>query len=396
MKNVSLSVAIVGTGPAALMAADVLSSSTHRVSIFEKRKSLGRKLLIAGSSGLNITNDLPVEEFARHYSGPPELWQHALKGFTPQDWIQFIEKLGSPTFKGTSGRYFVEDMKASGVLKKWKSRLDERGVQFYFDSECVDFEVLSESKKISLTFQNGKNDRFDAIFFALGGGSYETKEDPLRWPEVFKRKGIAFEKFTPSNVGLKVDWSKEFLKEAEGKPLKNILLTSKKGSRRGELVITSYGIEGTPVYFVGQEGNVQIDLKPDLSLEQLISKCRAVRENLSPMRRVKKQLNLSDAALALLFHEADHDSKNAIETLCRMIKSFPITLTGKQPLAEAISSAGGLSLNEIDSSFMFKRFPGVFAGGEMLDWDAPTGGFLIQGCISQGKAIGNSILRFLA
>ncbi len=391
----SQSIAIIGTGPAALMTADVLSQSTHRVSIFEKRKGLGRKLLIAGSSGLNITNDLPVEEFKRHYSGPPELWNQVLGGFSPQDWIQFIETLGSPTFKGTSGRYFVQDMKASGLLQKWKQRLDQRKVEFYFDHECVDFETSHTSPRITLSFEGGKKMQFDAVYFALGGGSYEPKEDPLRWPALFIRKEIDFSPFTPSNVGFRVDWKANFLKEAEGLPIKNIELSSPRGVRRGEIVITNYGMEGTPVYFVGQTGEVRLDLKPDLSIGQMIAKCRSVRENLSPIRRVKRQLNLSEAALALLFHEAPQSCLGDLEKLCQLIKSFPLLFIGKQPLVEAISSAGGINLNEINTKFMLKKFPGIFIGGEMLDWDAPTGGFLIQGCVSQGFAVGSSILSYL-
>ena len=395
------SIAIIGTGPSALMMADVLSQSSHRVCVFEKRKSIGRKLLIAGSSGLNITNDLPPSEFVSHYANclePGETgpnWDSILKQFSPQNWIQFLEGLGISTFKGTSGRYFVQEMKASGLLKKWKDRLDQRKVEFYFDHECVAFTHSLESQNISLTFQNEQKMAFDAVCFALGGGSYEPKEEHLRWPALFIRNQIGFSPFTPSNVGFQVHWKQKFLKEAEGLPLKNIELSSPKGKRRGEVIVTNYGLEGTPVYFAGCEGEVRLDLKPDLSLDQLISKCRAVRENLSPLRRAKKQLNLSEATLALLFHEAPPNSLNQIESLCHTMKSFPLKFSGKRPLVEAISSAGGISLSEISQNFMLKRYPGIFVGGEMLNWDAPTGGFLIQGCISQGFSIGQSTLNYL-
>lgn len=393
------SIAIIGTGPAALMIADVISRSHHRVCIFEKRKGIGRKLLIAGSSGLNITNDLPLSEFASHYTqGPPAKnsglnWERILKDFSPQDWINFLENQGIATFKGTSGRYFVKDMKASGLLKNWRDQLEQRKVEFYLDHECVAFDHSRDST--ILTFQSGQKTSFDIVCFGLGGGSYEPKEEPLRWPNLFTRNEICFVPFTPSNVGFQVHWKPNFLKEAEGKPLKNVQLSSSKGRRRGEIIITAYGIEGTPVYFAGHEGTVTIDLKPDLSLQQLISKCASIRENLAPLRRAKKQLNLSEAALALLFHEAPPQALDRIDSLCGLIKAFPLNLVGRQPLTEAISAAGGISLDEITQDFMLKRYPGIFVGGEMLNWDAPTGGFLIQGCISQGFTIGKSVLHYI-
>jgi predicted flavoprotein YhiN len=233
------------------------------------------------------------------------------------------------------------------------------------------------------------------LCFCLGGGSYEPHEVPLRWPQLFIRKGLGFEPITPSNVGYQVDWSPAFLKECEGQPLKNIRLTSGKGSRLGDLVITRYGLEGTPVYSLGERGEVRIDLKPDLSAEQIVAKCKAVKENLSPMRRVKKQLALCPAALGLLFHFTPKECATDLNRLVHYLKNFPIHFRESQSLEEAISSAGGLRMTELNDDLMLLKFPGVFAAGEMLDWDAPTGGFLIQGCVSQGYRAGQGILRFL-
>lgn len=389
------SVAIVGTGPAGLMTADVVSGAGHSVSIFEKRKGAARKLLIAGSSGLNVTNSLPPAEFARHYSGPPDFWARILGDFSPQDWIHFIESLGIGTFKGTSGRYFVEDMKAPKFLQAWTQRLRARGVEFHFDRECVNFAHDESSGKWRLQFADSSTTEFDAVCFCLGGGSYEPSENPLRWPAMFITKGVGFTEFTSSNAGFQIAWTEAFLKEAEGLPLKNITLTTRKGRRQGDAVITKYGMEGTPVYAVGVSGAATLDLKPDLSVEQILVKCRTVKENLSPIRRVKKQLKLSPAALALLFHFTPEPVLKDLERLARHIKEFPLELLGARPLAEAISSAGGLHLSELDEKLMLGKFPGIFAAGEMLDWDAPTGGFLIQACVSQGSSAGKGILRFL-
>lgn len=388
-------VAIIGSGPAALMAAEVISGAGHAVSIFEKRKGPARKLLIAGSSGLNITNNLPMAEFLRHYTGPVDLWKRVLSTFSPQHWIRFIEDLGLETFLGTSGRYFVRDMKASRLLQTWLARLGQRGVSFFYDDECENFSQMGEFQKISLDFSQSRGVQVDAACFCLGGGSYEPKEIPLRWPILFKNKGLELEVFTPSNVGYCVHWSPAFLKEAEGLPLKNIQFTSSRGTRKGDLVITRYGIEGTPVYFAGEVGEIEIDLKPDLSLEQILIKCRAVKENLSPIRRVSKQLNLCPAALALLFHMGDKAILKDLTLLAQTLKHFKVLLHGTQSLAESISSQGGLQFSELDSNFMLFKYPGIFAAGEMLNWDAPTGGFLIQACVSQGFAMGLGVLGYL-
>lgn len=328
---------------------------------------------------------------------PEGFWRRTLDGFTPADWIAWIEALGISTFEGTSGRYFVENMKASRLLQAWTRRLESRGVRFELGRECTDFEPASGGGKPALWFGEERRE-FDAIGFALGGGSYEPAEDPLRWPEMFRRRGVGFSEFESSNVGYHVGWSEAFLKEAEGLPLKRVVLKSSRGSRAGELVVTQYGLEGTPVYFVGTRGGAKLDLKPDLSFDQVLQRLQAVRENLSPIRRIKKQLKLDSAALALIFHHAPQGvlQKGELAAVARLIKEFPIELLEPRPLAEAISSSGGIRMNELDQHMMLSRLPGVFAAGEMLDWDAPTGGFLIQGCVATGVAMGRGMLGYLS
>ncbi|MEO5968328.1 MAG: TIGR03862 family flavoprotein [Bdellovibrionia bacterium] len=393
------SVAVIGSGPAALMAADVISGAGHQVTVFEKKKGPGRKLLIAGSSGLNITNSLPHSEFLKNYTGPPEIWKSLLADFSPQNWIGFIESLGLSTFEGTSGRYFVKEMKASKLLRAWIERLNGRGVEFLYSHELSGFNrdtgADNPPSKWQLNFSTGSPGTFDAICFCLGGGSYEPNEVPLRWPNAFISKNIGFDPFIPSNVGYQVEWSDKFLTECEGQPLKNVRLISSRGSRLGDVIVTRYGLEGTPVYFVGQPGVVRIDLKPDLSVEQILSKCRSVKENLSPMRRIKKQLSLCPASLGLLFHFTPKNVADDLNRLVSHLKNFPLQFLGSQSLDEAISSAGGLHMTELTADLMLIKYPGVFAAGEMLNWDAPTGGFLIQACVSQGYRAGQGILRYL-
>jgi uncharacterized flavoprotein (TIGR03862 family) len=377
------------------MAAEVVSRAGHSVTLFEKRKAPGRKLLIAGSSGLNITNHLPISELSQHYTGSHGFWRNLFEQFSPQDWIHFIESLGIETFLGTSGRYFVKEMKASKFLRAWLNHLNERNVRFFMNHELVDFNLDPSSSRVILQFTPDQKFEFDALCLCLGGGSYESSEVPLRWPQLLLKKNLGFTDFTPSNVGYRVDWKAEFLKEAEGLPLKNIELTSSRGVRKGDGVITSYGLEGTPVYFVGEPGVVFLDLKPDLTESQILSKCRAVKENYSPFRRIKKQLNLCPAALALIFHHTPANLFKDLQLLVKRIKKFPISFQGSQALTESISSAGGLHLDELNPNWMLKKYPGVFAAGEMLDWDAPTGGFLIQASVSQGYSAGQGILNYL-
>jgi uncharacterized flavoprotein (TIGR03862 family) len=376
------------------MAADILSSAGIAVSVFEKRKSAARKLIIAGSSGLNVTYAMPRDQFSQKYSGPKQFWKNAFNQFSPQDWLDFISKLGIKTFKGTSSRYFVEGMKANPLVSIWKKRLTEKKVKWHFNYEVVNFNNLSNGN-CQLFFKDDSKLVFDAVIFCLGGASWEPAKDPVQWPQMFTDKKLGFTQFSPSNVGYNVPFSSDFLKEAEGLPLKNVILKTSRGTARGDIVITSYGIEGTPVYSAGIEGEALIDLKPDLSAKHIVEKLSKTKENLAPIRKCQKLLKLSPAALALLYHETPKLELKDLNSLVRKIKAFPLRLESKQGLEWAISSAGGLQLKELDTHFMLKKFPGIFAAGEMLDWDTVTGGFLIQGCVSQGFCAGKGVLSYL-
>ncbi len=375
--------AIYGSGPAGLMAATVLAEAGVPVTLFERRPSYGRKLLIAGSSGLNVSHHCELDTFISHYRGfPDEVWRRFFSVLSPTDWIGFIEKLGLETFVGTSDRYFVKEMKASGLLRAWRAHLEKLGVSFVPGHEWNGFQP---------------NEGFDVTGLFLGGGSWE--DVPPAWPGRMRESGVRVLDFYPANVGFEVAWKAEFLKEAEGQPLKNIILKNRAGSKAGELVVTRYGLEGTPIYFLGQVGLAHVDLKPSLSEAEILVRLQDVRENLSPIRRVKKHLSLGDAAMALLFHHTDEKTRNDLQALVSRIKMFPVELLRPRPLIEAISSTGGVDLNEVSIEFgnelALKRFPSVFAGGEMLDWSAPTGGFLIQGAVTQGAVAGQSMLNYL-
>lgn len=374
------------------MAADVLSMAGHSVSLFEKRKGPGRKLLVAGSSGLNISNAIGPKEFVRQYrGGTEEFWAQLFKIFSVRDWLSFIEKeLHQKTFLGSSGHYFVEGMRASRLLRAWIHRLANQGVNFFYHHELIDFEVTSQGVRLDF---KAKVIEYDAVGLALGGGSWEASLP--EWPQMFLGKGIGFESWRPSNVGYQVAWPKGVLQEAEGLPLKNVVLSVGSQKKQGDLVITRYGIEGAPIYHLGKTGTALIDLEPNLTEAQILKKCDAVKENHSAIRRVFKKLSLCPATKAVLFHGVPPEKKQNLQELVKWIKAFPVELLGPQPLSEAISSAGGITFESFGSDLMLKKYPGVFVAGEMLAWDVPTGGFLIQGSASQGFLMGKSIEQFL-
>ncbi|MBL7714302.1 MAG: TIGR03862 family flavoprotein [Bdellovibrionales bacterium] len=393
MRN-PIQIAIVGSGPAGLMAADHLSESLSQsaeIHLFEKRKGLGRKLLIAGSSGLNVSNDFPIVEWPKFFEGSWN-WSKLFSDFGTDAWLSQIHGLGFETFLGTSGRFFLKEMKASLFLKAWTSRLEKAGVTIHTDHDFQAFQ--KQDSKTRLDFKNGTHFVSDQTVFALGGGSWND-EEALIWPKAFQDHGIAFHDFTPANAGYEIDWPKAFLDEADRKPLKNIQLTTALGTKAGEILITSYGIEGTPVYFYGTPGLATLDLKPGLSEREVMAKLNQGKENFSLIRRAQKFLNLGDAAQALVFHLGFADPKRAPKTpeaLATLIKKFPLTLKGPRPLSESISSRGGISLSELNPDFELIKFPGIFLAGEMLDWSAPTGGFLIQASAAQGYSCAQAMI----
>ncbi len=388
-------IAILGTGPAALMAATQLANNGCSVHIFEKNPGPSRKLLIAGGSGLNISNSLPAAEFAAQYQGAGIDWVNLFRQFSVADWLAFVHSLQLETFEGTSGRYFVREMKASGLVSAWIADLKAKGVTLHYRAEWSDLE-RPDRECYRLSFTNGSGFDADAVLLAVGGASWLPEGEALQWPGILENHGIRVSPFEPVNCGYNIGWKTEFSDEVRRAPLKNIVFTSDKGSRKGDILITEYGIEGTPVYACGGTGLCHIDLKPDLSETLVLEKLRRVRENLSPLRRAKRSLALSEAAVALLYHHSPAKATATNEGLAKLIKAFPLELLAPRPLTEAISSSGGVRLDELTPGFELRRLPGVFAVGEMLDWSAPTGGFLIQACVSQGAVAGRAIAQRLA
>ena len=385
-------IAIIGAGPAGLKAAEVAISAGAQVSVFDSKPSAGRKFLIAGKSGLNLTHDEPWERFLEKYNGhelPTSLWNNILTNFDNQSLRQWASNLGIKTFVASSGKVFPEKMKAAPLLKRWIDQLRSSGVNFNFRNHFIDFQHTDRNIKINFSTPDGPSEQsFDKLIFALGGGSWKETGSTGDWVKIFQAHHIKTSPLTSSNCGWEVDWHTDFIQENEGLPLKNINVKASSESRHGELVITRYGLEGGPIYRLGpairklSKPEITIDFKPSHSEEQLIAKMESAKRNL--IHEAKLRWKLNPATHSLLQNQFRNSESFQTEDLAKSIKNFPITLTKPRPIDEVISSAGGIQWSELDDNLMLKKFPGIYCAGEMLDWDAPTGGYLLQACFATG------------
>jgi uncharacterized flavoprotein (TIGR03862 family) len=382
---------ILGTGPAALTAATFLTRAGIRPVLFERRPSPGWKLLVAGSSGLNVTYDGPEEELASHYSARRNEIGHCLQRFPRSAWLQLLTELGEEPYVGSSRRYFLRSRTAASLLKSWTARLEEAGATFHYGEELAGIVPGGAGTPLTLRFASGREETAQAALLALGGGSWE--EEPPKWPAMLKSLGLEGSRLEPSNAGFSFSAPPGFFEKAEGKPVKGLVLTTARGARQGELMITKYGLEGTPVYTVGCPGPATLDLKPDLTEEKLAQRLAAGKGAM--MSRLEHAAKLSPGALLLLKALAYPHDFETPTTAARAIKALPIELLEPRPLSESISARGGLSWNELSKDLEVKKIPGLFAAGEMVDWDAPTGGFLIQASVSMGFVAAEGIQAFL-
>lgn len=371
--------AIIGAGPAGLFAAEILSAAGCAVTVYDRKPSAARKFLMAGRGGLNLTHSEDIDTFVTRYGAAQRFMEPLIRAFTPADLRAWCEGLGQETFIGSSGRVFPKTMKASPLLRAWLARLAEQGVKFQFGMTWT-----------------GNAMAADATLLALGGASWPGLGSDGSWQNVLKDKHVPVVPFAPSNGGFAVAWSDYMKQKFAGTPLKNIRLTHDGHGANGEIMITAAGIEGGAVYAlssrirdaIARDGNtvVTIDLHPHLSDGDIARKLSAPRGRQSVSTYLRKALNLPPAAIALL-HESGADINAAA------IKSCPLTLIAPFGIDRAISSAGGIALSALDDNMMIKNLPGVFAAGEMLDWEAPTGGYLLQGCFATARAAALGILR---
>jgi uncharacterized flavoprotein (TIGR03862 family) len=404
-------IAIVGGGPAGLMAAEAAVAGGARVAVYDAMPTLGRKFLMAGRGGLNLTHSEDLTRFmARYGSAEPHL-RRAIEAFPPQALREWTHTLGQETFVGSSGRVFPKALKASPLLRAWLRRLDERGVTFHLRHRWQGFTGQGFTGQ-GLAFSTPDGDAVveaDATVLALGGASWPRLGSDGAWADILSRESVTIAPLVPTNCGFHVDWSEHFRDRFEGEPLKRIALTFGDRTVRGEAMITRDGVEGGAVYALStplrdailRNGavTVHVDLRPDLDEHRLAQRLAAPRGKASFSNFLRKAAKLSPVAIGLLNETKDkHASLAAIdpEYLAVRIKSVPLTLTGVAPIARAISSAGGVRFDAIDESFMLRARPGVFVAGEMLDWEAPTGGYLLQACFATGRAAGQGAVEFLS
>jgi uncharacterized flavoprotein (TIGR03862 family) len=376
---------VIGAGPAGLRAAEILATAGIETRIFEQKPSLGRKFLVAGRGGLNITHAEGYDLFVSRYDSPAR-WKRLLQSFRPEDLRVWFEKLGVPTFVGTSGRVFPKSHRAPEILERWLERLYKLGCDIRTGYR---FHHLLGRSPFDVVFQKGSKFAFETggvVVFACGGASWPQTGSDGAWIEQFTSMGITVKPFTPSNVGWECPWSPEFLAIADGKPLKNVAATCAGRTVRGELLITKYGLEGGVVYQLTrelrQDHNITIDLKPDLDEAELR---RRWREGESLKESAKISWRLSTAAVALLEEKGFFSDFFA---LLAGIKKCEVKLVAPRPVEEAISSAGGVAWEELDDELMLKKYPGMFC--------APTGGYLLQGCFATGTIAGEGAVKWIA
>jgi uncharacterized flavoprotein (TIGR03862 family) len=402
-----MDVAIIGAGPAGLMAAEVLAQGGARVTVYDAMPSAGRKFLMAGRGGLNLTHSEKLPQFlARYREAAPHL-AAAIEAFPPDRLREWSEALGQPTFVGSSGRVFPKAFKASPLLRGWLRRLDAAGVQFLFRHRWTGWDECG-----SLLFRTPDGEHAvdtSATVLALGGASWPRLGSDGTWVEMLAARGVAISPLRPANSGFTVAWSDVFRNRFEGQPLKGVALMFGPHVVRGDAIITRIGIEGGGIYAlsaelreaIGSAGHVilHVALRPDLGPDELSARLAAPRGKQSLSNFLRKAAQLSPVGIGLLQEAAMVSGKSlsslSAANLAELINAVPLRLDGTAPIARAISTAGGISFDELDQDFMIRRLPGLFAAGEMLDWEAPTGGYLLQASFATGAAAGRGALKWL-
>ncbi|KNY14944.1 NAD(FAD)-utilizing dehydrogenase [Shinella sp. SUS2] len=395
-------IGIVGGGPAGLMAAEVLSARGHAVTVLEAMPTIGRKFLLAGKSGLNITHSEPYDRFAARFGAAGAHLRAALDAFTPGDLRTWAEELGTETFVGSSGRVFPVAMKASPLLRAWRARLEGRGVDIRVRHRWIGF--APEGLRFE-TPEGVAVMAFDAVLLALGGASWPRLGSDAAWVGGLAERGVDIAPFRPANCGFDVDWSPFFVECFAGAPVKGVTARSAAGTIPGEFVISKTGIEGSLVYAhaavlrdaleTSGAASFLLDLVPGRSHARLAADLARQGGKASFSSRLRKGAGL-DGVKAAMLRECVRDVSALLpDALASVIKALPVLLIRPRPIAEAISVAGGIRFDALDADYGVKALPGVFAAGEMLDWEAPTGGYLLTACFATGRAAAEGIDRWL-
>ena len=398
-------VAIVGGGPAGLMAAEALCHAGLGIDVFDAMPSPGRKFLMAGKGGLNITHAEPLADFLGRYRGRQETMQSMLRRFGPDEIRQWMQGLGVDSFVGSSGRVFPTGMKAAPLLRAWLHRLRGDGVRLHMRHRWLDIRKATGGQHELLFATPPGEERVlaDAVIFALGGGSWAKLGSDAAWTAPFARLGIPIAPLRPANCGFDVEWSTYLRERFAGQPVKNVAASctdtdGKAVRRQGEFVITHHGVEGGLIYALSAplreaieaqgSATLSLDLLPGRDLSLVIAEVARPRAARSLASHLQGRLGLKGIKLALLHECLPRETFSNPQALGEAIKALPLPLRAPRPLDEAISSAGGVRFAALDEGLMLRELPGVFCAGEMLDWEAPTGGYLLTGCLSSGHAAG--------
>jgi uncharacterized flavoprotein (TIGR03862 family) len=406
---------VIGAGPAGLMAAEVLSEAGVAVQLFDAMPSSGRKFLLAGKGGLNLTHSEKAEQFVTRYGERSEQIGKMLQGFDSQALRDWASGLGIETFVGSSGRVFPKDMKAAPLLRAWLQRLrhPEQGgpaVQFHMRHRWLGW--TADGHQLRFDSPQGEVQfPFDALVLALGGGSWSRLGSDGAWVPLLETRGVTVAPLRPSNCGFDVTaWSEHFKARFAGQPFKSVAITFSNSlgqhfSRKGEFVATATGIEGSLIYAASNllrdeiqrsgSATLQMDLLPDISQERVLAEVAHPRGSRSLSNHLKSRLGIEGIKMAILHELLDKETLNQPERLARAIKALPIKLVAARPLDEAISSAGGVHFEALNEELMCKALPGVFCAGEMLDWEAPTGGYLLTACFATGRQAALGAVKFL-
>lgn len=398
-----MKIVIIGGGPAGLMAAEAAVSAGAHVELYDAMPSVGRKFLLAGKGGLNLTHSEPIEPFLSRYGQQRAFIEPAIRSFPPSALRDWAREMGVNTFVGTSGRIFPTDLKAGPLLRAWLRRLRQAGVQFHVRHRWRGWD---EEGRVQFTTSQGLiRAHADAVVLALGGGSWPHLGSDAAWTQILAEQKVLIAPLKPANCGFDVRWSKHFLTKFAGQPVKTVQIVVKATDGQeirhmGEFVITANGVEGGIIYMVSAyardtiatEGTATLwlDLAPDRSLQQLTHDLSKSRGKRTMATHLKRCAGVAGVKAGLLREVVSKDVLAGSARLAAAMKSLPLTLIAPRPLTEAISTAGGVSLEALDGNLMLHALPGVFCAGEMVDWEAPTGGYLLTGCMATGRLAGTA------